>query len=69
MRPVNKKDPLDDYYTPKEAAKILGLKYPTLMARIRKGKILHQRIGWSVLIPKSEVDFRDTPNPVERSTR
>ncbi len=43
------------YSTPKEVAVKIGVKYPAFMARLRKGQIKHERIGWNILIPDSEV--------------
>lgn len=48
-------NPLDNYMTTQEAAAAIGIEVPTLMARIRKGKIKVQRKGWIVLIHKDEV--------------
>lgn len=48
-------NPFEDYLTTQEAAKELGIEYPTLMARIRKGKIEFVRNGWSVFVHKDEI--------------
>jgi len=47
---------LDDYLPPNEVADLLGIRYPTLMARIDRGRIKTLRWGRFHLIPKSEVD-------------
>ncbi len=46
---------LSDYLTVKEAAAILGLKTPTLNARIRKGLIKSEKKGWNVFIHQDEI--------------
>lgn len=46
---------LDEYVTSTEAAEALGLQYPTLMARIDKGKVETLRVGRFHLIHKTEV--------------
>lgn len=46
---------LDEYLTAREAAKAMGITYSTLLARVRKDKIKSVKVGWALLIPKSEV--------------
>lgn len=43
------------YQTPKEVAAKLGIKYPAFMARLRKGKVKHDRIGHCIIIRDEEV--------------
>ena len=47
---------MQKYVSAKEAASQLGLKYITLLARVRRGKIKCKRVGWSVLISVTEVE-------------
>lgn len=47
---------MDEYLTAKEAAAALGLKYSTLLARIRKKKIRAVKKGWSLFIHKDEIE-------------
>jgi len=58
-----------EYYSAKEAAEILGLKYPTLLSRARKGRITAVKVGWSVLFPKKEIDEYATMGHMERAKR
>lgn len=46
---------LDNYMSTRDAAIAIGIEYPTLMARIRKGKIKAEKIGWNKLVHKDEV--------------
>lgn len=46
---------LDDYIPAREAAQILGLKYHTLMSRVRRGKLPAVRKGWAVLIKRQDL--------------
>lgn len=44
----------DEYISAREAAALMGLKYHTLLSRIRRGKIEAKRIGWAVLIRRED---------------
>jgi excisionase family DNA binding protein len=46
---------LGDYMTIKQAAAIIGIEASTLNARIRKGKIKAEKVGWNKFIHKNEV--------------
>lgn len=46
---------MEGYQTPSEVAKKLGINYPAFMARIRKGKVKHDRIGYCIIISDEEV--------------
>lgn len=46
---------MEDYVSAREAAKELGLTYHALLARVRKGQIKAERVGWAVLIHQDEV--------------
>ncbi len=46
---------LSEYFTVKEAADLLGLKPPTVSARIRKGLIKSEKKGWNVFIHIDEI--------------
>jgi excisionase family DNA binding protein len=46
---------LDKYIAPIDAAKALGVKYPTLMARIDRGKIPTTRWGRFHLILRQDI--------------
>lgn len=46
---------MDEYLTAKEAAEEIGIRYPTLIARIRAGKIKAMKRGWALFIHKKEV--------------
>lgn len=56
---------VQEYYTAKEAASILGLKYHTLLARAKRGRYPFIKIGWAMLFPKWEVDKHANNGPVE----
>lgn len=45
-----------EYITAKQAAEILGLKYHTLLARVRSGSIKAERIGWAVVFKPEEIE-------------
>ena len=47
---------MEGYQTPSEVAKKLGINYPAFMARIRKGKVKHDRIGYCIIISDEEVE-------------
>lgn len=53
---------MGEYYSAKEAAKVLQLNYHTLLARVRgnpdKYKYKVMRVGWEVLFLKSDIDAR-----------
>ena len=44
------------YLTAKETAEKLNITYPTLLARIRKGKIKAEKFGWALMVPVKEVE-------------
>lgn len=46
---------INDYLSTQEAAAEIGCSYETLMARIRRGKITAEKIGWNKVIHKDEV--------------
>lgn len=46
----------------KEAAEILGLKYPTLLARVRAGTVKAEKVGWAVLISTEELERLKSDN-------
>lgn len=46
---------LGDYMTIKQAAALIGIEPSTLNARIRKGKIKANKVGWNKFIHKDEV--------------
>ena len=48
----------DNFYTAREAAELLGLKYHTLLARAHKkpGKYPHEKIGWAMVFHKEAID-------------
>lgn len=46
---------LGDYMTVKQAAAYIGINTSTLTARIRKGKVKCEKVGWSKFIHKDEV--------------
>lgn len=47
---------LRDYYTVSAAATEIGIQYKTLLARIRRGKVLHEKMGDRIiLVPTKEV--------------
>jgi len=46
---------LDEYVTSKEAAEILNLRYPTLMARIARGKLDSIQVGRTHLVKKEDL--------------
>ncbi len=50
----------EQFYTAKEAAALLGLKYHTLLARAHKSptKYPHEKIGWALVFHKNEIDKR-----------
>ncbi len=48
-------DNLKDYMTIQQAAVIIGIEPSTLSARIRKGKIKAEKVGWNKLIHRDEV--------------
>lgn len=69
---------LKDYMTIQQAAVEIGIEPSTLAARIRKGKIIAEKIGWNKFIHKSEVkrakQVEETKNAnnnknMERATR
>ena len=47
---------LSDYYTAKEAASIVGLKYHTFIYQAHHGRYKYIRWGRIVLFPKNEID-------------
>lgn len=49
------KNPLEDYMTIQQAAAMIGIEPSTLSARIRKGKVKAEKVGWNKLIHKDEV--------------
>ena len=66
---------IKDYLSTQEAAAEIGIPYETLMARIRRGKITAEKIGWNKVIHKDEVkrakkDQQDAINQsLEKPTR
>ena len=44
------------FYSPKQAGKLLDLKYGQMMRRIRSGKIKAQKVDWGWVITQTEVD-------------
>jgi excisionase family DNA binding protein len=59
---------MEDYFTPKEAAEALGIRYPTLIARIRAGKIKAIKKGWALFIHKSEIEKAKHANTKDLAT-
>lgn len=49
---------LDDYIAPIDAAKELGVKYATLMARIDRGKVTTKRWGRFHLILREDLGLQ-----------
>ena len=47
---------MTEYIPAKQAAEELGLKYGTLLARVRAGTVKAERVGWAVLVRKDEVE-------------
>jgi len=48
---------MDQYYTAAQAAEILGLKYATFMARVKKGHYTYSRVGgWTTVFDKAYID-------------
>jgi hypothetical protein len=45
----------DDWVTAHEAAEALGLKYHTLLSRVRRKRIKGIKRGWAVFIHKDEL--------------
>lgn len=60
---------LEDYLTPKEAAKEIGISYYLLMARIRKGRIPIQKKGWATFIHKREVTKEKVAEAERKKTK
>lgn len=65
---------MNEYYTAKQAAAVLGLKYHTLLARAHAGRYSFVKIGWAILFPKNKIDEEAVGNAatskiVERSAR
>jgi excisionase family DNA binding protein len=66
---------LENYMSTQDAASAIGITYETLMARIRRGKIKAEKIGWNKVIHRDEVkrakkDQQDVVNKsMEESTR
>lgn len=57
-----------EYYTPRQAAKLLGVTYHAFMARLRRGKYSHIKLGWAVFVPKEEIDpHAETLEETERA--
>ena len=44
----------DEYISAREAASLMGLKYHTLLSRVRRGKIAAKKIGWAILIRRTD---------------
>lgn len=63
---------MGEYYSAKEAAKVLQLNYHTLLARVRdnpgKYKYKVMRVGWEVLFLKSDIDARAARNDTASET-
>lgn len=59
---------MNDFYTVKEAAALLGISPSTVMARIRRGHYKAQRKGWSWFIHKDELQG-DLNKDMEGSAR
>lgn len=48
---------MNQYYTATEAAAILGLKYSTFMARVKRGWYTFDRVGnWTTVFDKDYID-------------
>lgn len=47
---------MGEYYSAKEAAAVLQLKYTTLLSRARRGEYRFVKIGWAILFPKKHID-------------
>lgn len=60
---------LADYMTARQAATALGLRYETLLARVRSGKIKAERAGWAVLIHREEVERHAGNSHLEEPAR
>ena len=58
---------MEEYYTAREAAEMLGLKYHTFMARVRKGQYNRVKAGWAVLFPKRDIDKHVDIKAVEKT--
>ena len=60
---------MEEYYTAKEAAEKLGLRYHTFLARVHRGLYTNHRIGWMLLFNKKEIDGHATNRHLAKSTR
>jgi hypothetical protein len=58
---------IEDYIPAKDAAEIIGIEYSLLMARIYKGKVKSEKMGWGVIIHKDEVE-RERLAQIERES-
>lgn len=47
---------MSEYYTAREAAAVLQLKYHTFLARAHAGKYEFEKVGWAILFLKSSID-------------
>lgn len=47
---------LKDFYSVKAASRATGLKYKTLLQRIKRGKVTSERFGSQILVPTTEVE-------------
>jgi excisionase family DNA binding protein len=54
---------MKNFLTPKEAAHELGINYPALLARIRKGTIKAEKFGWALMVPKKEISKHKKKKP------
>lgn len=58
---------MNQYYTAAQAAEILGLKYPTFMARVKKGQYTYSRVGgWTIVFDKDYIDQIAIEQSVDR---
>lgn len=47
---------LEDYVTVQDAGEETGIRYKTLLQRIKRGKVDHIKINRTILVPRAEVD-------------
>lgn len=61
---------LSDFFTPKSAAKEIGMEYKALIQRVSRGKVKHERLGERlILIPRDEVRRLKEEKPKQRKKR
>lgn len=60
---------MEDYLTVMEAATEIGISYPTLTAKIRRGQIPFTKRGWNVFLHRDDVAAYKNARDMKKGAR